>query len=608
MHWPHLQRACRFVRWPTGAVAVLVASVGSAVLVPALIVILGLVSEILVTRTAPTGESVPLVGPALCHLLRIGLAPGVGELWLAWLLALGLSAAVLESVMLFLHYRALHAAAWNVTTALKGALVGQAFRRGIMDLIGTRRGRTQELFNEQAEAVRVGLAAWWRAVPRAPATLVLLVALALLADFRITLAVSIFALLTWLVYGWMRGRAREQSRLWTDRAALEHAKLDAHLRQVPLVAGYALETPPGEPLESSLRRFEDAARRASWAGTAVAPAVLLIVLAGTTLMLLMVGLRILVDPPDFSVAGTVVLGAALLTAYFPFARLARLADVLNEADRAAGEIFAYLDREPVVSEVPAARELGALEKGITFDNVTLADRSGAKLIDGGRLEIPARQRVALVASDSRVPPALAGLLARFYDPAAGRVLYDGVDLRQATLASLRSRIALVTADGMLFTGTVADNISCGDSKYTSLDVSDAAKEARAYNFIQQLPQGFSTVIGEHGTRLDAGQAFRIGLARAVLRRPSLLIVQEPNGDIDETSAGHIDEALRRLGSTCTLVILPARNETLRTADRIYVFDGGSVRAVGTHAELLQSDELYRHVNYVRFNAFRDRVR
>jgi ABC-type multidrug transport system fused ATPase/permease subunit len=203
---------------------------------------------------------------------------------------------------------------------------------------------------------------------------------------------------------------------------------------------------------------------------------------------------------------------------------------------------------------------------------------------------------------------LAGLFVRLYDPAAGRVLYDGSDIRQATLDTLRSRAAMVAPAGMLFTGPVAENISCGDERFGLPQVQEAARRARAYDFIQRLPQGFSSVIGEHGLRLDVGQAFRVALARALVREPSVLVIDEPDDSLDESTAIEIDTALREAADSRTLIFLPARLSTLRTLDHIFLFHEGKVFAQGTHADLVKQCELYRHLHYVRFNPFRSAVR
>ena len=376
---------------------------------------------------------------------------------------------------------------------------------------------------------------------------------------------------------------------------------------MPLVTNYGDSKAPGEPIEDTLRRYEKASLQSAVADASVGPIVHFFVLAGAAVILFLVGFNILQDPPGITLAGTVVLSASLICAYFPGRRILRLPKELRKGDLAAEKIVAYLDREPGVLEAPGAQPLQPVVRDVVLESITLADASGRKLLDEVSMTVPTGSRVAVVGTNHDAPAAVAELLMRFYDPAAGRILCDGHDIRTFTLESLRRRVALVPGSASLFSGTVSDNVACNNPDYTLLEVTDAAKQARAYNVVQQLPQGFSTVIGDGGAHLDSGAAFRIALARAVLHQPSVLVVQEPEEEMDEISAGHVDEALRRLSADRAMIVLPTRISTLRSADLIYLLHEGKVVAHGTHADLLQQSELYRHITYVRFNPFRHTV-
>jgi ABC-type multidrug transport system fused ATPase/permease subunit len=169
---------------------------------------------------------------------------------------------------------------------------------------------------------------------------------------------------------------------------------------------------------------------------------------------------------------------------------------------------------------------------------------------------------------------------------------------------VRGQTLIVPADGMLFDGTVQENITCGDAGFTMLQISDAAKQARAQSFILELPRGFATHIGTNGEQLDNGQAFCIGLARALVRNPSILVVAEPAESLDRSADERLKEALRWAAEDRTLVVIPTRLSTLRSLDKIVVIHEGKVHAEGSHRDLLKSCRLYRHLNFVRFHAFR----
>jgi ABC-type multidrug transport system fused ATPase/permease subunit len=200
---------------------------------------------------------------------------------------------------------------------------------------------------------------------------------------------------------------------------------------------------------------------------------------------------------------------------------------------------------------------------------------------------------------------LSYLLPRFYDPYTGQVLMDRKDIRYAMLASVRLQTALVLREALLFTGTVAENIGCGDEQFSQLQITEAAKRARAYDFVQRLPQGFNTVVGEHGMRLTNSQQVRIGVARALLRDPTLAILEEPPDEMDVPTAELLDQAIEALAEKRTLIVLPTRLITLRKLDRVFLFHEGKLVDEGSHNELLQRSELYRHLIYQRFNMFRD---
>jgi ABC-type multidrug transport system fused ATPase/permease subunit len=225
--------------------------------------------------------------------------------------------------------------------------------------------------------------------------------------------------------------------------------------------------------------------------------------------------------------------------------------------------------------------------------------------------LPAGSRTIVFASGRDTPTIVAGLLPRFYDPTSGVVLFDGQDIRRGTLRSVRDQIAWIVSDPGapgLITGTIAENINCGDRQFTTADVIDAAKVVHAYDFIQQLPQGFETIVGEHGTSLSASETMRIGLARAVLRKPAAIVIDEPPvlPDVQETEL--LADSVRRAAAGRWLIVMARRLPTLRAAERILLFHDGQLVGDGSHAELLAQSELYRHLNYVRFNEFGDGVR
>jgi ABC-type multidrug transport system fused ATPase/permease subunit len=244
-----------------------------------------------------------------------------------------------------------------------------------------------------------------------------------------------------------------------------------------------------------------------------------------------------------------------------------------------------------------------VSKSIIYEAVSYR-LDGRALLKDFDLRIAARTSVALVSLDRAACRAAAFLLPRFIEPQSGRVLFDSEDTAWATLDSLRAETILVSGDDRPFTGSVLQNITCGDPRYSMQDATDAAKISHAHNFIARLPQGYETALGEHGERVDAGQAFRLALARAILRKPAVLIIEEPEEALDEDTKNLLDDAYHRIIKDRTVIFLPTRLSTVRRCEQVVLIQDGRVAAAGTHDALVKQSETYRHWEYVTFNPAR----
>src|SRR5262249_26066435 len=203
--------------------------------------------------------------------------------------------------------------------------------------------------------------------------------------------------------------------------------------------------------------------------------------------------------------------------------------------------------------------------------------------------------------------ALIYLIPRLLDPDSGEIRIDEHNLRWVTFDSLRAQVAFVLQRNLVFNDTVANNIGCGDSSYDLPKIIEPAKVAHAHHFIQKLPKGYETLIGEMGHFLNIGEQFRIGLARAILRDPALMIIEEPDIVLDSDTKALLDDTFARVLPNRTVIFLPHRISTIRSCDRIYLLNKGKIEASGDHRELLIQSELYRHLQYLEFNAFADQV-
>jgi ABC-type multidrug transport system fused ATPase/permease subunit len=213
----------------------------------------------------------------------------------------------------------------------------------------------------------------------------------------------------------------------------------------------------------------------------------------------------------------------------------------------------------------------------------------------------AGETVALVGSSGSGKTTIASLVLRFYDPVKGTILIDGVDTRTLSLTELRKQIALVPQDVILFAGTIFDNIAYGKPNATELEIEEAAKKANAYDFIESFPDKFKTLVGERGIQLSGGQRQRIAIARAVLKNPSILILDEATSSLDSESESLVQEALDKLMVGRTSIVIAHRLATIRNADKIVVLQNGVVEEIGTHQQLILNDKgFYHKLNRMQF--------
>lgn len=293
---------------------------------------------------------------------------------------------------------------------------------------------------------------------------------------------------------------------------------------------------------------------------------------------------------------------ALLMLYEPVKRLVGIHNIFQQALGASQKVFEYLDRDIQVVERPDARELKRFAQSIQFEDVTFRYPNAAEgfTLEGVSMEVKAGQIVALVGPSGAGKSTLASLLPRFYDPARGAIRIDGVDVRDLKLASLRSKISIVAQDTFLFNTTVAANIGYGRPGASEEEIREAARNALALEFIEQLPDGFQTMIGERGARLSGGQRQRIAIARALLENAPILILDEATSHLDTESEVLVQRALANLIEGRTVIVIAHRLSTVRRASSIVVLERGRIVETGTHEDLVNAGGIYQRLHELQF--------
>jgi ATP-binding cassette subfamily B protein len=271
-----------------------------------------------------------------------------------------------------------------------------------------------------------------------------------------------------------------------------------------------------------------------------------------------------------------------------------LGDTLDQYQRAmasTNRIFGLLNTQPKMVEGAAILET-PIKGEIKFENVIFGYTPEQPILKGINLHIPAGETHAIIGATGAGKSTIIRLLLRFYDTISGQVTLDGTDIKSLSYASLRGACGYVAQDVFLFHGTVRENIRYGREQATDLEIEEAAQQAEAHDFIQSLPDGYDTVVGERGQKLSGGQRQRISLARAILRNPAILVLDEATSAVDNETEAAIQRSLAHVTKGRTSLVIAHRLSTVRDADKIWVLEAGRVTESGRHEELLQNNGLY----------------
>lgn len=490
----------------------------------------------------------------------------------------------------------------EAVTRLRRALYLQTYRLGTLAFRSLGPSEAVGVSTRHLESVHEGLILHLTAYFREPVKFGLVLLFALLVNIWLAIVFVILAGLTWLVAGQVAAHYRVKIGGAERETGEQLALLQESLMLMRLVKVYLMEHFNLGRFEKQLAGYASAQRSRYWGEVTYRGVFRVLAIVAGLLVLYLMG-RIVLGG-SLGVTSALIMTASLVTLYWPAVAWLEARRNVRRARESAKTLFEFLDRSGSVGQAGDAEFLPALSRSLEFDNVSFKEPgTGKRLLRGVTLSIKAGQKVALVGPDDMEKHALVYLLSRFLDPGHGQIRIDRKNIREVTLDSLRVQVATVLQHNLVFNDTVANNIGCGDTTFNLARIIEAAKIAHAHQFIQKLPKGYDTPIGDLGHALNIGEKFRIALARAILRDPALLIIEEPAVPLDDDTKGIIDDTFARILPGRTVIFLPHRLSTLKSCDKVFFLHEGKIVDEGDHRELLQANDLYRHLQYLEFNEF-----
>jgi ATP-binding cassette subfamily B protein len=421
--------------------------------------------------------------------------------------------------------------------------------------------------------------------------------------WNIVLVGAVFAASSWIltllaflpipliVFGSIKYQRLLEPRYARVREAVAElgASLNANLGGITTIKAFTAEAREAERMRQVSDAYRAANREAIRFSAAFVPLIRMVILAGFTCTLVVGGWMVLQGTLLVSVYSVLVFMTQRLL--WPMTSLGDTLDQYQRAMASVNRILGLLDLRPAMAEGTKALPL-PVRGELRLEAVSFGYGDGPDILQGIDLTIPAGETHAIVGATGAGKTTVLKLLLRFHDPRRGAVRLDGVDLRELSYASLRSSMGYVSQDVFLFHGTVRDNLAYGKEDATLEEIESAAKAAEAHEFILQLPQGYDTVVGERGQKLSGGQRQRLSLARAILRDPAILILDEATSAVDNETEAAIQRSLSQVTRGRTTVMIAHRLSTVRNADRIWVLEAGRIAEHGTHDELLRAGGLY----------------
>lgn len=488
----------------------------------------------------------------------------------------------------------------KVVTDIRSQLFSKMVRNSMDFFNKARSGFLMSLVTNNTRIAQMALTAVGSDVFKQPITIVGAITVLLMMDWKftvVTLVLFPMCLLPLRVYG---QRARKAVQNEQEGMAQMVVTMQETFAGIRVIKSFAREAHQEKEFKRSNQMQFSQMMRIIRSLEAVGPLVETIAAIGVGIALLYVYVA------NLSVGRFFGLISGIFILYDPIKTLSRIHLVMQQSVAALGSIFSILDSQPTIEDAPTAVALRSSQGRIDFENVTFRyANTVTDAISNLTLHLEPGKTHALVGASGAGKSTILSLILRLYDPTSGAVRIDGCDLRSLTQKSLREQIGLVTQETFLFHDTIFNNIQFGRLGATPEDVREAARAAYAHDFIMAQPKGYETVIGDKGCLLSGGQQQRLAIARAVLKNAPILLLDEATSSLDSESEKQIQKALAKLAAGRTVIAIAHRLSTVLSADQIIVMDGGLIKEIGTHAELLEKSGYYRRLYDHQFNRIQE---
>lgn len=458
-------------------------------------------------------------------------------------------------------------------------------------------GDIMSRFVSDAFSVNRGLVAVLVQLFREPIRVLFCIGLAMSVDPWISALVLFVLSPIILVVGGVGRYVRVNVKRNLRRIGLLSSAVNEMLRGIGVIKAFGMEDAEGKRFQRALHRVQKSLLRLSRANSAISPVSELILVAGVALFLVVSEQRVLSG--NLSAGDLVLLFGALAALFDPFRRLAKANNLIQTSIASASRVFEFIDMKPDVADRPGAVDLPPMRQALRFEEVRFGYSPENEVLKGISFELRKGEMVALVGLSGAGKSTVAKLIPRFYDVTGGRIAIDGVDIRDATLKSLRAQIGIVTQDTVLFNDTIRHNIAFGQD-FRDEAIQDAARKAHIAHFIESLPGGYDYHLSENGANLSGGQRQRLAIVRAILKDPAILILDEATSSLDSESETAIQKAMDEFVVGRATVVIAHRLATVKRADRILVMDDGEIVEQGTHEALLARGGIYRRLYALQF--------